>query len=46
LNGLLRKVRKGLEIVDIHTMYGVKGRRGMHDWKVCGVEHIVAKIEV
>jgi len=46
LSGLFRKVGKGLEIVDIHKMYGVKGRRGMDDWKVCGVEYITTKIEI
>ena len=25
----------GLELVDVHPMFGVKGRRGMHYWKVC-----------
>jgi 16S rRNA C967 or C1407 C5-methylase (RsmB/RsmF family) len=38
LAGLLGKVARGLEVVDIHGKYGVKGRRGMVDWKVCGVE--------
>jgi 16S rRNA C967 or C1407 C5-methylase (RsmB/RsmF family) len=37
LAGLLRKVGRGLELVDIHEIYGVKGRRGMHRWEVCGV---------
>ena len=37
LSGLLKKVAKGLEIIDIHNMYEVKGRRGLLDWKVCGV---------
>jgi hypothetical protein len=33
----LKKVAKGLEIIDIHNIYEVKGRRGLLDWKVCGV---------
>jgi tRNA (cytosine34-C5)-methyltransferase len=37
LSGLLRKVARGLELVDIHGMYGVKGRRGGSHWEVCGV---------
>lgn len=40
LAGLFRKVSKGLELIDIHGMYAIKGRRGLLDWKVCGVETI------
>lgn len=32
LAGLLRKVGKGLDLLDIHEVYGVKGRRGMAHW--------------
>lgn len=32
LSGLLGKVAQGLELVDIHGVYGVKGRRGMPHW--------------
>jgi hypothetical protein len=39
LSALFQKVSKGLEIVDIHNMYGIKGRRGLLSWKVCGVLH-------
>jgi len=35
LYALFQKVNKGLEIIDIHDMYGVKGRRGLLNWKVC-----------
>ena len=35
LSALFKKVAKGLEIIDIHNMYNVKGRRGMLSWKVC-----------
>lgn len=34
VNALFQKVTKGLELVDIHPMYGVKGRRGLLNWKV------------
>ena len=37
LSGLLKKVGKGLEIIDIHDVYGVKGRRGMLQWDVCEI---------
>jgi hypothetical protein len=38
----MRRVKFGLKIVDIHGKYGVKGRRGLTNWKVCvskGMEH-------
>lgn len=38
INALFEKVGKGLEIVDIHGMFGVKGRRGMLKWKVLAIE--------
>ena len=38
INALFQKVGKGLELVDIHPMYGVKGRRGLHSWKVLTIE--------
>lgn len=31
------KVGQGLELVDIHPMFGVKGRRGMLNWKVLAI---------
>lgn len=37
LAGLMSKVSKGLELIDIHGMYQIKGRRGLLSWKVCGV---------
>jgi multisite-specific tRNA:(cytosine-C5)-methyltransferase len=40
LSGLLRKVGQGLELVNIHEIYGIKGRRGLNHWEVCGVETI------
>ena len=32
---VLRRASHGLELVDIHDRYSVKGRRGLLDWKVC-----------
>lgn len=37
LHALMQKVSKGLEIVDIHNIYHVKGRRGLLNWKVMGI---------
>lgn len=34
---LMQKVDCGLELVDIHPMYKVKGRRGMLNWNVCTI---------
>jgi hypothetical protein len=31
----MKRVRRGLKIIDIHKQYGVKGRRGLLNWKVC-----------
>lgn len=45
LSGLLKKVSKGLEIVDIHGMYGVKGRRGSPKWAVCGTDYAEELVE-
>jgi hypothetical protein len=36
---LFQKVNKGLEIIDIHGMFDVKGRRGLLHWDVCGINH-------
>ena len=38
LSALFKKVSKGLEIIDIHGKYNIKGRRGMSQWKVCAQE--------
>lgn len=44
LAALFSKVAKGLEIIDIHGVYGVIGRRGAHSWKVCGSEYVTKKV--
>lgn len=46
LAGLLRKVAKGLDLLDIHEVYGVTGRRGLAHWEVCGVETVSEKVLV
>ena len=37
VSALMQKVEKGLEIVDIHPMYKVKGRRGLLKWQVATI---------
>jgi len=37
VNALFDKVGRGLELVDIHDMFGVKGRRGMLKWDVSAI---------
>ena len=39
INALFQKVEKGLELIDIHPMFEVKGRRGMLSWKVMTIEY-------
>ena len=45
LSGLFKKVAKGLELIDLHGLYDVKGRRGLLDWKVCGTETVEEQVE-
>lgn len=45
VNALFQKVGKGLELVDIHPMFGVKGRRGLLDWKVLSITEVYEKGE-
>ena len=37
VNALFDKVGRGLELVDIHDMFGVKGRRGILKWDVSAI---------